>query len=273
IPVLNALMANPTFRQWYVNRFADLLNTSFSCDSMTTLLDTLIGRITPEMPAQCARWGGNMATWQSNVTTMRTYIQTRCTAIQTGMLGCYNLTGPYNVTLEVQPVGAGTIDCNSLHLDQFPWNAQYFGGIPIILMTAPTAPQYTFDHWELTSTATPSTTVDSININLTGPDHIIAVYKETEILSNVFIPTAFSPNGDGQNDMLFIHGLAPNLAAEIVIFNRWGQQVFETKDMSWGWDGMSGGQPCPSGVYAYYLKATNPDGSSAIKSGNITLMR
>ncbi len=43
--------------------------------------------------------------------------------------------------------------------------------------------------------------------------------------------------------------------------------------MSQGWDGNSGGTPCPSGVYAYMLKATNPDGSSEIKSGNITLMR
>ncbi|MCX6312207.1 MAG: CotH kinase family protein [Bacteroidetes bacterium] len=273
IPVLNALMANPTFKQYYVNRYADLLNTSFSCDSLIALLDTMIGTIAPDMPAQCARWSGSMATWQANVATMRSYIQTRCVALQTGMIDCYNLTGPFNVTLEVQPVGAGTINCNSLHLDQFPWSGQYYGGIPIILQTAPTSSIYTFDHWEMTSVPTPSSTVDSVNINLTGPDHIIAVYVTNEILSNVFIPTAFSPNNDNNNDMLFIHGLDPNQNAEIIIFNRWGQQVFETKDMSQGWDGNSGGTPCPSGVYAYMLKATNPDGSSEIKSGNITLMR
>ncbi|CAN5340879.1 hypothetical protein BH09BAC5_BH09BAC5_07050 [soil metagenome] len=273
IPVLNALMANPTFKQWYISRFADLMNTSLSCDSMIDLLDTMISTITPEMPAQCAKWGGSMPTWNANVLTMRNYIQTRCVALQTGMIGCYNLTGPYDIVIEVQPVGAGTVDCNSLHLDQFPWNGQYYGGIPIILQTAPTSSNYTFDHWEMGSVPTPSSTVDSININITGPDHIIAVYKTNEILSNVFIPTAFSPNSDGQNDMFFVHGLDPSQSAQLIIFNRWGQQVFETKDMSLGWDGTFHGAACASGVYAYYLKATNPDGTSAIKSGNITLMR
>lgn len=273
IPIVNALMTNPTFKQYYVNRFADLMNTYLSCDTMTTLLDNQIATIAPQMPAQCAKWGGTVAGWNANVTAMRTYIQARCVAIQTGMLGCYNLTGPYNVVIEVQPAGAGTVDCNSLHLDQFPWNGNYYGGIPIILMTAPTSGQYTFDHWEMSSAPSPSATDDSININLTGTDHIIAVYKTNEVLSNVFIPTAFSPNGDGQNDMLYFHGLDPNQPAEIVIFNRWGQQVYNSKDLSQGWDGNKGGEACASGVYAYYLKASNPDGTTAIKSGNITLMR
>jgi gliding motility-associated-like protein len=273
IPVVNALMANPTFKQYYISRFADLMNTSLSCDTMLNLMDTMVSNIAPQMPAQCARWGGSVATWNSNVTAMRNFISARCIALQAGMVSCYNLTGPYTLTIEVQPVGAGTVECNSIHLDQFPWNGQYYGGIPIILMTAPTSSNYTFDHWEMSSTPTPSAIVDSVNINITGPDHIIAVYKTAEVLSNVFIPTAFSPNGDGQNDMIYIHGLENAQSAEIVIFNRWGQQVFETKDMAQGWDGNKGGVACPSGVYAYYLKAANSDGTTAIMSGNITLMR
>ncbi len=273
IPVVNALMDNPTFNQYYISRFADLMNTSLSCDTMIALLDTMVNEITPQMPAQIARWGGSVAGWNANVTTLRNYIQVRCTALEQGMVDCYNLTGPYNITISVQPVGAGTVQCNSLFLDQFPWSGNYYGGIPILLSTAPTSSTYTFDHWEMTSVPTPSTTDDSISINITGPDNIVAVYKTQEILSDVFIPTAFSPNGDGQNDMLFIHGINAGSDAEIVIFNRWGQQVFQTKDMSWGWDGNKGGEACPSGVYAYYLKAVNPDGTTEIKSGNITLMR
>jgi gliding motility-associated-like protein len=273
VPIVNALMDNPTFKQFYVNRFADLMNTSLSCDTMIGLLDTMVAEIAPQMPAQIARWGGSMSGWTGNVTTLRNFIQARCVAIETGMLGCYNLTGPYNLTLSVQPAGAGTIELNSLFLDQFPWSGNYYGGIPIILMTAPTSSMYTFDHWEMTSTPTPGTTVDSININITGPDNIVAVYKTAEVLSDAFVPTAFSPNGDGQNDMFFVHGIHPSLDAEIIIFNRWGQQVFQTKDMSWGWDGNKGSEACPSGVYAYYLKAVNADGTTEIKSGNITLMR
>lgn len=273
VPIVNALMDNPTFKQFYVNRFADLMNTSLSCDTMLGLLDTMVAEIAPQMPAQIARWGGTMGGWTGNVTTLRNFIQARCVALEQGMVDCYNLTGPYNITLSVQPVGAGTIELNSLFLDQFPWSGNYYGGIPIILMTAPTSSTYTFDHWEMTSTPTPGTTVDSVNINITGPDNIVAVYKTTEILSDAFVPTAFSPNGDGQNDMFFVHGINPAMDAEIIIFNRWGQQVFQTKDMSWGWDGNKGSEACPSGVYAYFLKAVNADGTTEIKSGNITLMR
>ncbi len=273
ILILNALMANPTFKQYYITRYADLLNTSLSCDTMVNTLDTMINRIAPDMPAQCARWGGSVNQWQTNVQTMRTYIQQRCVDIQAGMVNCYSLTGPYNVVIEVQPVGAGTVDVNSLHLDAFPWTGLYYGGINTILQTAPTSAMYTFDHWEMTSTPSPSSTNDSVTINLTGPDHIIAVYRSNETLQNVFIPTAFSPNGDGQNDVLFIHGIDPSQSADIIIFNRWGQQVFETKDATVGWDGTTGGKQDPSGVYAYLLKVKNPDGTDATKSGNITLMR
>ncbi|HTL82150.1 MAG TPA: CotH kinase family protein, partial [Bacteroidia bacterium] len=273
IPVLMALMANPTFKQYYISRYADLLNTSMSCDTMINTLDTMIAHIAPEMPAHIARWGGSVATWQGNVTTMRTYIQTRCTAIQQGMVNCYNLTGPYNVTFDVSPAGAGTIDVNSIHLDNLPWNGLYYGGIDIILKTAPTGTQYTFDHWEITTAVpTPSTTSDSVRIQITGPETVVAVYKTNEVLLNAFIPTAFSPNGDGQNDFYNLHGL-DGQNFDFMVFNRWGQLVFETTSASTPWDGRTGGKEDESGVYAYVLKVTHGDGTIEEKTGNITLMR
>jgi len=273
IPIVNALIANPVFKQYYVNRYADLLNTTFSCDSMLARLDSMIAEIAPEMPGQCAKWGGTLGGWQANVTTLRNFISARCTLLVQGMIDCYNLNGPYDITLEVQPVGAGTIELNSLYLDQFPWTGSYFGGIPIMLQTAPTSSQYTFDYWEMVNVPSPSANDDSITTDLTQVDHIIAHYKEEEILSNVFIPTAFSPNGDGNNDFVFVHGLDPQQTFEFVVFNRWGQSVFTTSTMAQGWDGTTEGKPNPTGVYAYMIKVSNPDGTSESRSGNITLMR
>jgi len=273
VPIVNALMANPIFKQYYINRFADLMNTTFSCDSMLARLDSMIMEIQPEMQGQCAKWGGTFAGWQANVATLRTYISTRCTTLVQGMIDCYSLNGPYNIIVEVQPVGAGTVQVNSLNLDTYPWTGTYYGGIPIILQTQPTSATYTFDYWEMVNVPSPNPNADSITTDLTQPDHIIAHYKVQEILSNVFIPNAFSPNGDGNNDILYIHGLDPLQSFEFIVFNRWGQQVWSTTTMANGWDGTTDGKPNPTGVYAYMIKVSNPDGSTETKSGNITLMR
>jgi gliding motility-associated-like protein len=276
VPVLNALMNNPTFYQYYVTRYADLMNTSLSCDTMIDLLDTLILHITPEMPGQVAKWGGSMGGWQGNVTAMRTYIQARCVALQQGMVDCYNLNGPYAITIDVSPAGAGTVDVNSLHLDQFPWNGQYYGGIPTLLSTAPTSSQYVFDHWEILDSPTPSTTDDTISVDLTQPQTIVAVYKTQDNstpLGDAYIPTAFSPNGDGNNDIYTLHGLEGMKTVNFMVYNRWGQLVFSSQEKNASWDGTTGGKMNPSGVYAYVLSVTKPDGTSETQSGNITLMR
>lgn len=273
IPIVNALMNNPTFEQYYINRFVDLMNTSFSCDSLLEDLDTCIARIAPEMPAQVAKWGGTMQGWQTNVNTLRSYISTRCVALTQGMMDCYNLTGPYNIVVDVVPAGAGTVELNSLDLDQFPWTGTYFGGIPILLKTTPTSSQYTFDYWELLDTPSPNAQSDDISVNLTQGQTIIAHYKTDEILSNVFIPTAFSPNGDQNNDVFYIHGFDPQQKFVFRVFNRWGQQVFMTTTMAYGWDGTTEGKQDPSDVYAYMLEVTNPNGTTETRSGNITLMR
>jgi len=86
------------------------------------------------------------------------------------------------------------------------------------------------------------------------------------------IPTAFSPNGDGKNDILFVRGAAVQ-TMDVKIFNRWGQKVFETTDMDKGWDGTFNGQAQPMDAYAFILNVTFIDGTTFEKKGNVTLLR
>ena len=71
--IMTELMNNPTFEQYYISRYIDLGNTVFSCDFMLSHLDSLITLISPEMPAQVARWGSSVATWEANVQTLRRF--------------------------------------------------------------------------------------------------------------------------------------------------------------------------------------------------------
>ncbi len=86
------------------------------------------------------------------------------------------------------------------------------------------------------------------------------------------IPTAFSPNGDGHNDLLYVRGMNID-DMHLRIYNRWGQLVFESHDMATGWDGWFNGQKAPTEAYAYVLSVVFKSGNTFQKKGNITLLR
>ncbi len=88
----------------------------------------------------------------------------------------------------------------------------------------------------------------------------------------VYLPTGFTPNGDGINDILFIRS---NFISEVylTIYDRWGEKLFETNDIKIGWDGLFKGKQLDQGVYGYYMTFKCNNGQESFKKGNITLMR
>ncbi len=90
---------------------------------------------------------------------------------------------------------------------------------------------------------------------------------------NDFIPSAFTPNGDGQNDVFKISHLRYTKLVEFSIYNRWGQRVFHTDDMTKGWDGHFDGEPQDMGVYNYLIITAQTDGSNKTYKGTVTLIR
>ena len=87
-----------------------------------------------------------------------------------------------------------------------------------------------------------------------------------------FVPTAFSPNNDGQNDLECVYGKCIE-SLLFSIYDRWGEKVFETTDQKQCWDGTYRGKPMNTGVFVYYLQATFDSGESVKKKGNIGLVR
>lgn len=75
-----------------------------------------------------------------------------------------------------------------------------------------------------------------------------------EVFAGIFVPTAFTPNADGKNDRWIIPGLNAYTNYEVLVFNRWGQMVYRSKDANSGWDGSFGGKLLPTGVYPYLIK-------------------
>ncbi len=88
----------------------------------------------------------------------------------------------------------------------------------------------------------------------------------------VYVANAFTPNGDGRNDVL--HVLGQNIQTlKFYIYDQWGEQIFSTTSAQNGWDGTYKGTKEPVGVYVYYLEAVMNDGTSVKKKGTVTLLK
>lgn len=126
--------------------------------------------------------------------------------------------------------------------------------------------------------ATPSATT-TYTVQVTDANGCTAEESYTIVVSEtlcgepyIYLPNAFTPNGDHQNDVLYLRGLDLS-EIHLYIYNRWGQQVFETRDQSYGWDGNFNGEPVVPDVYGYYLRVRCGNGEEYFKKGNISVLK
>jgi len=98
----------------------------------------------------------------------------------------------------------------------------------------------------------------------------LAVEIEQEFL--FYAPNTFTPDGDGRNDRFFGSGVGMD-GYRMRIFDRWGELIFESGDLHGAWDGTTGGEPAPVGVYAHQFRLHSISGRVAEFTGHITLLR
>jgi gliding motility-associated-like protein len=91
--------------------------------------------------------------------------------------------------------------------------------------------------------------------------------------NHFYIPNAFSPNGDGINDTLYVSASAGVLYYQMMIWDRWGELVYSSYDIGTGWDGRYKGTMVPTGGYVYMATLSFADGIVYHSKGSITLIR
>ena len=92
--------------------------------------------------------------------------------------------------------------------------------------------------------------------------------------STVDVPTAFTPNGDGTNDIIYVDGWGIKKLNYFRIFNRWGQLLFESNDIKVGWDGVFKGVPQNMETYVYQVSCeTYIEKEPVLKTGSFKLIR
>ncbi|HEY4800645.1 MAG TPA: gliding motility-associated C-terminal domain-containing protein, partial [Bacteroidia bacterium] len=126
-----------------------------------------------------------------------------------------------------------------------------------------TQPTYTIsstgEYWVTVTNAEGCVSSDTINVS------------SAECPCNVDVPNAFSPNDDGINDIFWVRGYCDKFLLRI--YDRWGELVFETSDVTVGWDGTFKGEKMNSGIFNYYLISYPVNADKRVKKGNVSLIR
>ena len=122
-------------------------------------------------------------------------------------------------------------------------------------------------------TETTTYTVEAFNSLGCNTIDSLTIYFTKTGVSNIYLPNAFTPNGDGHNDIFMVEALGAAKIKHFSIFNRWGQMVFSTDDIAKGWDGTFNGVAQPAGTYVWQVQTSDPCVASPFKKGQVTLIR
>ena len=101
-------------------------------------------------------------------------------------------------------------------------------------------------------------------------DVVVKVYKTGP---DIFVPSAFTPNGDGKNDILRPITIGISQLHYFRVYNRWGQLVFSTTELGRGWDGMFNGAQQPANTYIFATEGTDYTGKTVYRKGTSVLIR
>jgi len=199
---------------------------------------------------------------------------------------CYNTPGTYTVTLIVNNAfGADTSTTVVMvgippTADAGPTVSITIGNQTTLTATggtgtyswSPTTGLATPNSATTTASPTVTTTYTVASTDANGCSDSDTVTVQVIEAYGIFVPTAFSPNDDGANDLLFVYG-AGIKTLEFVVFDRFGEKVFESTSVNDGWDGTFRGKPVNTGIYAWYCTATFYDGDSQQLKGDVSLVR
>jgi hypothetical protein len=158
------LIQNSEFRERFINRFADLLNSLLATPHTMARIDQMAAVLNGEMPEHIARWRhpGSFVEWRQNVEYLREYARLRPATCREHLIRRFDLSGIVQITLDAAPPGSGHVQVNSIvtPIADGSWTGIYFRGLPIHLQARP-QPGYRFAGWDgLSGVSKPSVVLE-----------------------------------------------------------------------------------------------------------------
>lgn len=144
---------NGRYKNFFINRFADVMNTAYLSDILTSGENNIYQLVKPEMPKEYERWGdpnnvtGQMISFIQNHSTFKQQLAGRNEFVRQHLMNHFNLPNLVDVSLDVEPTNAGSIIISTLNPAEYPWQGVYFNGVPVKIEAVP-AENYAFVGWE-----------------------------------------------------------------------------------------------------------------------------
>jgi gliding motility-associated-like protein len=285
------------FKSQYLFRFNSLLEGPLKCDSMINhfeqVKDLTISQIKRHVANNSkSRYnylGGQQAAFLKIIRaydSLREYITRRCGSLDSTLLLCDTLVKPkQNIFVKILPdslpVGKVIVNANEKYATETNLNLTHvYMNTRLDFEAISTNPNYVFDRWTTTNkkdTIRDTLFSSSMYLKVTKADTISAVFKlvpKEQLDFPLQFPSAFSPNGDGKNDVFSpVGGGGDIVQYEMQIFNRWGELIYNTYDRNRGWNGKQYGVDAPIGVYTFRITAVDINNKKVNKVGNLTLLR
>lgn len=161
--ILRSLLANPSFKNNFINRFADLMNTYFLPSRYTAVSNAMKARIQPEMQEHLNRWKAtDYAWWETAINNMNNFGNVRPAFQRQHIRAKFGISSDITATLNVSDMAHGYIKMNTVDIlestpgvsaNPYPWTGIYFHNIPVTLKAIPLS-GYQFSHWSGASTST-----------------------------------------------------------------------------------------------------------------------
>jgi hypothetical protein len=205
-PHFNRLLANADFRNRFVNRFADLLNTAFKPARVVGIIDEAAARVAGEMPRHIDRWPrlGSYSGWLTRVQRMRAFANGRPAPALANLVNEFGLGGTASLTVDITN-GAGRVTVNTVAVGTdtpgvadparpYPWSGVYFRNVPVTVTATPDL-GFAFSHWE---TAEGDAMDQTLVLTLTGDAAVRAVFEPTvlpRVTVNEFMADATKAGG------------------------------------------------------------------------------
>lgn len=182
--IFKKLTKNTNFRNSFVTRYCDLLNTTFLPARLISIITYYHDLIAPEMPEHIARWHnpGSLDKWNAYVNDMDTFAVQRPAYAFQHVQSNWSLSAKQQITLNVADTSAGFIHINTIDINSatpgvsqnpYPWNGYYFPNIPVTII-AVAKPGYRFLHWQGDNTSTK----DTLSVSLTAAKSFTAIFQK-----------------------------------------------------------------------------------------------